>query len=134
MGIKWGTFIAFSTALFGVLVAPLLVGKTAFMPIFVIGGLSVGFGGALWLVLKNTILPRLIRDTGISDTIIAALANITFVVASLIGTVGGAALAERYGLDGNMVLMVLALSGVVFAGVFSDSLSSSRLPISDYII
>jgi hypothetical protein len=133
VGVKWGTFVAFSIALFGVLVAPLFEGNTLFIPIFVIGGLSVGFGGALWLVLKNTILPRLIKDTGISDTIIAALANIVFVVASLIGTVGGAALAERYGLDGNMVLIVLALSGVVFAGVFSDSLSSPRLPISDYI-
>ena len=101
---------------------------------FVIGGLSVGFGGALWLVLKNTILPRIIRDTKISDTIIAALANITFVVASLIGTVGGAALAENYGIGGNITLIILALSGVVFAGVFSNSLSSTRLPISDYII
>jgi hypothetical protein len=79
-----------------VFVAPLLRGSASFIPVFVIGALSVGFGGALWLVLKNTILPRIIRDTGIPDTIIAAVANITFVVASLLGTVGGAAIAERF--------------------------------------
>jgi hypothetical protein len=133
VGIKWGTFIAFSIASFGVFLAPLLGGKVSFVLVFVIGALSVGFGGALWLVLKNTILPRIIRDTGISDTIIAALANIIFVVASLLGTVGGAAIAERYWLDGNIILLVLTLSGVVLAGTFSDSLSSPKLAISDYI-
>ncbi len=48
----------------------------------------VGFGGALWLVIKNTLLPEIIAGTGLRDTVVAAQANIIFVVATLVGTVG----------------------------------------------
>jgi hypothetical protein len=133
IGIKWGTFIALGTAALWVYIAPLLENQFGFLPLFILGTLSVGFGGALWLVLKNTILPKLIRDTGIADTIIAALANIIFVVASLIGTVGGAALAERYGVEGNTVLLMLSLSGAALASTFSDSLRRPQLQITEYL-
>lgn len=85
---RYATAIAFGVAALGLAGSPLLYLPDRLIIGFYVTGLMVGFGGALWLVIKNTLLPDIISGTGLRDTVVAAQANIVFVVATLVGTVG----------------------------------------------
>ena len=59
----------------------------------------------LWSVVKNVIIAIEIKKTGISDTVINAIAGIVFVVFVIWGTLLGSVLFETLGKNGYLVIM-----------------------------